>query len=214
MTTSNKFLFDTEFNSDGTSIGQDSNASQPPIYSEEQMGELKAQAFEEGLKQAQAASSEGLENAVAETLEKLNAQMQQLVSNHGTQIQSIKQDAAVLAMTVAGKIAPALIQMAPHAEVSKLIEDCLSDLHNEPRVVVRTSEENCDLLGEKIDGMAARAGFQGNIIMLPDPALTASDCRVEWADGGVERKIEEIQHRLNSIIDGFTQPVSQPATSS
>lgn len=208
MTTSNKFMFDTEFSSDDLvgGTGGSATSGQTAVYSEVQMDEIKAQAFEEGLRSGNAQSTENAEASVAKSMESLSVQLQELVSNHGTQIQAIKQDAATLAMTVAGKIAPALIQMAPQAEVSKLIEDSLAELHNEPRIVVRASEENCEALREKIDGMAARAGFQGNIIMLPDPNLLASDCRIEWADGGVERKIEDIQQKINGIISRFAHP--------
>ena len=41
------------------------------------------------------------------------------------------------------------------------------------------------------------------MILLPDDTKTNSDCRIEWADGGVERDVEDTQKKVDDIVDRF-----------
>jgi flagellar assembly protein FliH len=40
---------------------------------------------------------------------------------------------------------------------------------------------------EKIDEIARGHGFAGRLVVLGEPNIAAGDCRIEWADGGVNR---------------------------
>jgi flagellar assembly protein FliH len=42
-------------------------------------------------------------------------------------------------------------------------------------------------LSEKIDTIATRRGFAGKVVLLAETSVAPGDCRIEWADGGVER---------------------------
>jgi flagellar assembly protein FliH len=206
MNTNTKFMFDREFETAATEAkAKSSPVKEVPVYSEEDIARIKADAFAEGSSLGRSQALEEAEGALAGTMEVLNTNLQQLLGTQASVLHAAKKEAATLALTAAGKIAPALIRKSPHAEVIQMIEDCLIDLQDEPRIVVRASEPTCDALKTRVDEMSMKAGFQGNVILLPDDELGAGDCRIEWADGGVERNLEKIRQKLDLVINKFVQ---------
>lgn len=212
MNTSTRFLFDREFSDADTPVnGAQGVSGGAAIYTEEDLAAQRLEAFEEGVKSGQDQAMQTLESTLASSLETVAMQLQQLITNQGSQLHSIKQDAASLALAAAGKLAPALIQQSPNKEVEQVIKDCLSELPDEPRIVVRASEQTCDFLKGKVDALSAQTGFQGNIILLPEDTMQPSECRVEWADGGVERNIRDTENRLGAIINEFVGGRTEPS---
>ena len=49
-----------------------------------------------------------------------------------------------------------------------------------------------DALKNRMDDLALERGFAGKLILIADDTMEASDCRVEWADGGAERLYERL----------------------
>ncbi|USG60505.1 FliH/SctL family protein [Sneathiella marina] len=212
MNTSTRFLFDREFSDDGASANGAKGASEGvAIYTEQDLATQKQEAFAEGVKSGQDQATQTLESMLASSLDTVAMQLQQLLTSQVSQLQSIKQDAASLALAAASKLAPALIQQSPHSEIEQVIKDCLSELPEEPRIVVRAAEQTCDFLKGKVDELSAQSGFQGNIILLPEEEMQPSECRVEWADGGVERDIQKIENKLTAIINEFVGGNTDPS---
>ena len=205
MSSTTRFLFDTEFGASTTPKKAESHPveREKPVYTESDVAALKAEAFENGVLQGQGQSLQGVESAISDTMTAINSQLGQLLGNYESKVAGVKQDAASLALVIASKLAPALIDLAPEAEVRKLIEESLVDLQDEPRVVVRASEATCQLISGKIEEITLATGFQGKLILLPDDTKHGGDCRIEWADGGTERRLEDIQQRLESVINRF-----------
>ena len=40
---------------------------------------------------------------------------------------------------------------------------------------------------EKLDAIARTRGFEGRLVVLGEPGVAVGDCRIEWADGGINR---------------------------
>ncbi|MEX0583913.1 MAG: hypothetical protein WD185_09605 [Sneathiella sp.] len=204
MNSTTRFLFDTEF---GTEASPKATAKpvvrEKPVYTESDVAALKAEAFENGVLQGQGESLQGVESTISDTMTAISNQLDQLLGNYEAKVDTVKQDAACLALVIASKLAPALIDLAPEAEVRKLIEESLVDLQDEPRIVIRASDATCQSISGKIDEITLSTAFPGKLILLPDDSKQGSDCRIEWADGGTERSLEDIQQRLESTINRF-----------
>ena len=56
-----------------------------------------------------------------------------------------------------------------------------------PHIAVRVNEGLYAAAREKIDDIARAHGFAGRLVVLGEPNIAAGDCRIEWADGGVNR---------------------------
>jgi flagellar assembly protein FliH len=144
-----------------------------------------------------------IEQSQAATLIAIREQIEELASTNTEVMAEIRQEATELAHAVAAKLAPALIAREPLAEVEALISECLTDLREEPRVVVRASEQVVSGLKDRINTIAAQCGFPGHVVMLPDDQLQGADCRVEWADGGAERNREELDAHVERVVRQF-----------
>lgn len=205
MNTNSKFLFDTEFGEASVPLKKKEEAppAPPVLYTEDHKAQFTEEAYQSGLEAGKAEAFSGIEASMTQLLEGLGGQLQQLSTTHSTQAEGRQKEAASLAYAIASKLAPALMARQPQVEVMKMIEECLVDLHDEPRIVVRASEPVCTALTEKIETLTQATGFQGKVILLPDDTKTGSDCRVEWADGGVERDLEETRQKIEEIVDRF-----------
>lgn len=205
MSASSKFLFDTEFNNQSRVRKKtDTEPEAPPaVYTEVDKTRLCEEAYQSGFLSGKQEALGGIEASTAEVLSVMESQLQQIAQSHSSQIDNIRCEAASLAFAIAKKLAPALIARQPEAEVLKMVEGCLEDLHDEPRIVLRASEPVCDMLATKITDLTQASGFQGKVILLPDDTKTNSDCRIEWADGGVEREMNDTLIQLDEIVSRF-----------
>ncbi|WP_025898313.1 FliH/SctL family protein [Sneathiella glossodoripedis] len=205
MSVSSKFLFDTEFGSQSNirKKAEQEPEAPPAIYTEEDKNRLCEEAYQSGATAGKAEALQDIEASTADVLNSMASQLQVLGQHHSSQIENIRCEAASLAFAVAKKLANALISRQPEEEVLKMVESCLEDLHDEPRIVLRASEPVCDALADKINELTQASGFQGKVILLSDDTKTQSNCRIEWADGGVERELTDTEQKLEEIVNRF-----------
>ncbi|GLQ05849.1 FliH/SctL family protein [Sneathiella chinensis] len=217
MSSNSRFLFDTEFGTPQPPKKEEVTEvvpEGPPLeYTAGDLDQARAEGREAGMAEGRAEALQGIEATMAQTLEMMNAQLQATSGDHASRLENIRCEAASLAVAIANRLAPAMMERAPGTEVLGMIEECLADLHDEPRFVVRASEMVCDALKDRIDKLAQAAGFMGKIILLPDETKTGSDCRIEWADGGVERNLAETQQKIAEIVDRFVRSGGQETSS-
>lgn len=205
MTSNAKFLFDTEFGAATRSKKEETPEVEAPpaIYTEEDRLRFVQEAQQTGQQEGQAQALSSIEAASTEVLNNISGQLTAIDQKHSDGIGNIRKEAASLAIAIAKKLAPALIARQPEAEVLRMIETCLADLHDEPRIVIRASLQVSEVLQSKVEQLQAISGFQGKIILLPDESLTGSDCRIEWADGGVERDLKTTIEQTEAIVERF-----------
>ncbi len=96
-------------------------------------------------------------------------------------------EAVDVAVAVASKLAPELIAHEPLAEISALATDCFRHLVSAPHVVVRVGPDVYDAAKDKLTQIAQARGFEGRLQVHADAQLASGDCRIEWADGGINR---------------------------
>ncbi|WP_169568137.1 FliH/SctL family protein [Sneathiella limimaris] len=213
MSATSKFLFDTEFGSSVKKEPEKVEAPEPElppaIYTEEDKERLCAEAHSAGQAAGREEVLQSVEATTAQIMSDLSSQLQQLAQAHEAQMENVRCEAASLAFAIAKKLAPSLIARQPEQEVLQMVQDCLADLHDEPRIVLRANEQVCNSLSEKVDILAQQSGFQGNIILLPDDTKIDSDCRIEWADGGVERDVTDTTQKLEEIIHRFVNSADE-----
>ena len=104
-------------------------------------------------------------------------------------VAAMRQESALLALEVGRKLAASALAAYPVKEVEELLADCLHKLHNEPRLVVHASPDCAEAIRADIDTMCEKHGFAGRVIVIAEESLTGADCRIEWADGGIERDL-------------------------
>lgn len=189
-----------------------SEVSKPETHSSEDLAEARRQGHQEGYQQARAEAAEDVERAVAMALQQIADAAGSLQEGFEQSVDLHRQHALQAALVIARKLAGELISREPLAEVEGAVRECLQHLSSEPHVVVRTAEPLVDPLREKLDELSLRSGFRGKIVLLGEPDIAAGDCRIEWADGGAERRLDALNESLDAIIQRYCQnPVRHPS---
>ena len=177
-----KFLFDVDF-----AAGSEREATIALAEHAVKLAEVETAAHRRGYTEAQGDAAVEAGRRIAATLEHIAARL----SEANNALQAIEArlecEAVEVAVAVARKLAPALLEHEPFAEISALASSCFRELIAAPHIAVRVNDLIYATTREKLDEIARAHGFEGRLVVLGDPGIGAGDCRIEWADGGVNR---------------------------
>lgn len=112
-------------------------------------------------------------------------------------------DAVALSVSIARKLAGALMAAQPTAEIEALITECLSSLDGVPHLVIRCSPELADQVREIAQSRIATSGFSGRLVVMGDPDIGLGDGRIEWVDGGLVRDMASLSDQIDTRIAAF-----------
>ena len=173
MKSTAKYLFDDDF-----------SASEKPTITLMEVERRRADAESAAHRKGFAA---GLEQAQGEALAVIADGLERLTRALAGIEARLESEAVEVAVAVAAKLAPELIAREPFAEISALATESFNHLVKAPHVVVHIGAEAFEPAKAKLDEIAHARGFEGRLVVLSDPAMAPGDCRIEWADGGVNR---------------------------
>lgn len=189
MEVTEKFLFETTFdNVDGV---HDPNLKEA--------GQLD-EAYQRGKQAGLAEAMKSIEQAIADAEATIVEQLANLDELRDKFQEAVLGDVVRIALSVTEKIMPALAIGDGFGEIETLIADCLHRLMAEPRVVFRVPDQHLDRLQEKVAGLCKQAGYEGQTVLIADPDLGPSDCRIEWADGGMERDAAGLWQEVEQTV--------------
>ncbi len=196
-----KYMFDLDFGSmepvapvapveaavaaEGEMLPED--APPPPTFSEFEMDEARRIAFAEGHDAGVAEAAEVTERRQAEALSLLAAGFAQMQADQKNGIESVRQDATQLALSIVKKMLPAMAQRYGVDEIAGVIHECLMQIDDAQRLTVRAHPDLLEGVKAEAARVAEEAEFEGKIIYTADPKLALGDCRVEWGNGGGDR---------------------------
>jgi len=189
------------------------NAPEPPKYGEAEVAAAREAGRREGVAQGRAEAEASLAAHVSATLEKVGAGLAQLLADRERIHQDLAAQSVRTVMAVLERAMPELARKHTQLEVEGLVRTCLTELYDEPRVLIRAADAVIDALQGNIDGLAAACGFTGKVALFGDPEMAPTDCRVEWADGGAERSFSVTWQAIETAIErglAGRQPGSQP----
>jgi flagellar assembly protein FliH len=198
-----KFTFDTPF--DEPQAAAPAEEPPPPVFTLEDVEAARAEAHAAGRAAGEADAMDRIEARVAEASGAIEAALARLLARQTGELAELRADAGEIAYAVASKLAPTLIARTPLAEVEAMVEHCLGEIAEEPRVVVRIADALVGELKERIDGLAEAAGFPGQVVLLGDPTLAPGDARVEWAHGGAERNQRTVAAAVDAAVGRYIQ---------
>jgi len=179
-----KFLFDVDF------AAGEGKPAEPTITLAEhavKLAEAEAAAHRRGYAQARADAEVETARHVAAGLEALAVSLYETRDALKAIEARLECEAVEVAVAVARKLAPALVAREPLAEISALASDCFRELISAPHIVVRVNDTVYAATREKLDEVARARGFEGQLVVLAEPEIALGDCRIEWADGGINR---------------------------
>ena len=190
-----RFQFDTVFASDNVR-GLSGGGKKRSTFAADEVENIRKEALATGKQEALAEAT----HAQAVALSAIAQSTSVLIEQFDRHIECVRQESAALALAVARKLAGGALSIAPQLELESFLSDCLHRLYREARLVVTVTPDNADYLRSRIEDIVTQNGFSGRVVIMPDPAMGPGDCRIEWADGGIEKNLEatfaSIEERL------------------
>ena len=131
-----KFTFDTEFRPEGDLISNAARARQRKVFTQEEIDQMCAKARAEGLKAGQVRAAEAIAAAVTACADAVRAA---LAGSHA-EIETLREEAAQIAIVAARKLAPVAIAAFPSGDVESALREAMHQAIGEPRIVLRASQ--------------------------------------------------------------------------
>ncbi|HVV27728.1 MAG TPA: FliH/SctL family protein [Rhizomicrobium sp.] len=196
MAAAHKFTFDTEFLATGDRPSEAARARQKQTLTTEELDRIAANARREGENNARVRSTEALDRTIAAMTIALRAALD---ASHA-EIESVRADAAELALAMASKLAPAALAALPAGDVEAALRQAMHQAIAEPRIMLRCAPHVAAALEPRLADIAHEEGYDGRLTIAADPAIAGGDCRIEWRGGGAERSAAAIEEAIAALI--------------
>ena len=217
MTSARRFTFETDF--DAIALAEAEAAATPPepTYSQADLAAARTEGFAEGRAKGLAEAATATERLAAQALEAIGRALPGLAAVQTLALDEYRKAAIAVAASIAGKIAPEVAREAAADGIAALVAERLPELVAEPRVVVRVAAEQLEAIKPRLEAIAARCGFSGQLVLLAEDGLAAPDCRIEWADGGTEKILARVAGEIDRAVASYLgeapqapEPASEP----
>ncbi len=201
-----KYLFDTEFlveeaaPDEAAAHADEEQAPPEPTYSKAELAQARADGLTEGHATGLAEGRTETERLATQAIGRMSERLNEIAHSVLTHRESVTHDATAVASAIIRKVAPELIRRGALDSIEAAISGCLPDLVEEPRIVVRVCDDVLDAIQTRIEPMVGASGFSGDVVVIADPELEASDCTVEWADGGIRHDPSRVWRDIEGIL--------------
>ena len=72
-----------------------------------------------------------------------------------------------------------------------------------PHIAVRVNDALYAEAREKLEDIVRAKSFQGRLVVLAEPDIAVGDCRVEWADGGINRNAAAAEAAIDAAVTNY-----------
>jgi flagellar assembly protein FliH len=172
---------------------------------EANLADADAAGFRRGYAAAKAEILAEAEQRTAAALERITAALESLMRGLSGVEAMLETEAVDVAVAVGKKLAATLIEREPLAEISALAMDCFRHLVTAPHVVVRVNDAQHASVGRPIEEMVRARGLASHLVVLAEPDIQAGDCRIEWADGGVNRDRRATEAVIDEAVSRYVK---------
>ncbi len=196
-----KFMFDVDF-----AAGADRKPAEPTVTLAEhavKLAEAETSAHRRGYAEAQADAKVEADRRIATALERIADNLGKATDALGTIETRLECEAVEVAVAVARKLAPALVAREPFAEISALASECFRELVSSPHIAVRVNDAVYAAAREKLDDIMRAKSFQGRLVVLAESDIAVGDCRIEWADGGINRDSAAADAAIGAAVASY-----------
>lgn len=177
----------------------------PPTFSEEELAaavaEARKKALAEGLAKGKAETAAQIEQQIATALNAIASRFAAIEKATMAHAAEVSETTVALSLSMTRRLFPELARRHGLQEVEQLLARSLDMLKTEPRFTVKVAGAQREELVQQIDTLAGQRGFEGRVVVVTDETMTAGDCRIEWAQGGMIRSAEEIWSGIEAAME-------------
>lgn len=195
-----KFLFTRSFDMDAASMAAEALRNAPTPMTTMTVAEYEgtqATSFAAGVRAGKAEAAEEQQAMLLLLMERVGNAIMGLSTTTRAQQTQTAEAVAQAVKAITQKALPHYLEQHGFAEIEKLVIDTVHQLKDEPRLVIRVADMHLDACVKHLNEVTAKAAFEGKLVVLADSNLGPSDCRIEWADGGLER----LENNLWASVD-------------
>ena len=189
------FVFDTEFDADGTVVRPRAWAPAKRSYQPAEVEALVAQARLEARQQALSEVAHLQAMALTNIAQSVATAMP-LLRNAA---QTHREQSADLSLAAARAIAGAALDRFPHAPLRAALEVLAQEIDATPRLVVRASGLD-DERRAAIEQACVESGFTGAVAFRDEPGMALAAFQLEWADGRADHDPQASAERVAEAL--------------
>ena len=229
MDNKEKFLFDLNDFSDDVAVNVEDEA---PTFSEDELNQAREDSFKLGIEDATTKIRNEHEERFAQCLENVTQHLSTVLQAETRRELEKSIDTTRLTLSIVKKLMPHFSNRYSEDEIISLVKQSLHDRPEEPKIALVVHDTMLESLKEKIDHIAQTQAFQGQVVIIADDTIAQTDCRIEWADGGIEKEFkslfasietafntalqranaQDLPHKMEPHIEKSTPDVTQETT--
>ena len=164
----------------------------------------------------QKAKNEGYTQGLMASQEQETAKQNELLSEIGNRLgvmfadmdkQSETEELTMLRFLVSSlhKLMPTLESVQAVEEIKKFLEDNFSIVGAQKSLAFFFAPDTVKKAAPLLERVAAQNDFEGKISVHKDENLGASDCRIEWKDGHIERNVNKLLDKFDEMLSNNQQ---------
>ena len=199
MSTAKKFLFDADFAPDASQADRPVAAAEHAL----KLADAESKGFADGFAAAEKERVAEAERRTATAFEQIGDGLDRLAGGLAAVESRLEAEAVEVAAAVGRKLATELIGREPFAEIAALATDCFKQLVTAPHVVVRVNDALLAVAKERLGEAARSRGFEGRLVVIAEPDIAVGDCRIEWADGGLNRDSGKTEAAIAEMVGRY-----------
>lgn len=178
----------------------EAEASKIITYSEEEVSVFRTEAESAGYARGLSDAKKSIEQVTHALVEKMVHDIDLLIAQEESRNRDSQKIAASVAVATLKKTWPQLLEKYGYTKVEDAIRHALELNSQETRIVIRVHDSMLDTVVSRLPKLKEHEAFAGKVIVLADDAVAAGDCKVEWADGGLEVLGRSIMQNLDEAL--------------
>jgi len=218
-----KYLFDTDFGAPPIAVSEMLLAEAedafvdmaldevaPPSFSEEELTLAREQAHQAGHAAGLAEAENARQTMESMALASCAHHLKTLGDAQLAANQEHSKDAVAFALSVLRKVHPEFCRRFGLDEIESVLHDTLGHLHQVARVTITVQSDLVAAVRDKAETITSHYGFEGRLVVVGDPAMTAGDCRLDWGDGGAVRDQAKTWAEIERAVEGALGALNDP----
>ena len=179
----------------------------PPTFSEDELaGALESARREAALEAAATVRRElaaSVEHRQAQALGAIAAQLAAAGSALERTLAARTEASRDLALALARALVPRALALQPLADVEAMLRSLVRRLEDQPWLEVGLPPELVQAGEAALAQVAAAAGYQGGLRVLPEPDLGPGDARVRGQEGAAERDLARLEAEAAALVEAW-----------
>lgn len=158
-----------------------------------------------GIATGRAAAEEEYQAEVTRLVSRMAQDITALMAAEDQRALAVECDILRLGLSLAQKLAPALMQRGFMDELENMLSERLSLLVESQHLIIRLPAALAQEVEARLDQDPRMATLKERLILKAEMDLPAHECRLDWGTGGLVRDPERFWHEVKQIAHALTE---------